>query len=53
MVVMSVDVCVLDRALASPLALSSAMISKKMAKTFKSRQIGLSYQNTSRLFEKS
>jgi hypothetical protein len=33
MVVMGVDVCMLDRALASPIAPSSAMISKKMAKT--------------------
>jgi hypothetical protein len=51
MVVMGVDVCMLDRALASPLALSSAMIRIKWLR-FISRRIGLSYQNTSRLFEK-
>jgi hypothetical protein len=48
---MGVDVCMLDRALASPLALSSAMIRIKWLR-FISRRIGLSYQNTSRLFEK-
>jgi hypothetical protein len=52
---MGVDVCVLALVsfffLMSTLALSSAMISKKMAKII-SRRIGPSYRNNSRLFEK-